>query len=225
MRMLKMALPIALLLTALLLLASGTASAQTARPTGATQGSVTGSTYSWPQAGISFTLPQSWRDYGYRWYERWGPDAAAFEPGTAYVVEWTFTPKVLRSGETALFNILVYPRAEWDKVLAQPGTKPVVWGEGNGYVYAAMPPQNIPYDPNSPDGQSYGILVRDLALMRSSFRVSGGATTAAPAAPAPSTADGGTMHPSARCRGGTGSEPGRHRSHRRRLALDRPDDR
>ena len=155
--------------------------AQAPRPTGAAQGLVRNGVYTWPQAGFSLTLPPLWSEYGYKWYENWGPNTGGIK-GARYINEWVYTPVTLAAPETALLTITVYDKAAWDAMAAQGGPLPSVAGEGNGLVYTMRTPQGNPYPAGSSDNQRFSDLSAALAPALSRITILAAPGQAAPTA-------------------------------------------
>jgi hypothetical protein len=163
----------ALLLAGLLLLSAvGPARAQAGRPTGATQGSVVGSTYINRPAGYTFQLPPSWISYGYKWYEYWGALAGQHRPGAAHVADWVYVPMDKSKPEAGLITITVYPSDVWQTQVAQ-GGPPLgdVLAQTDQWVYVWSGRQDAPYGDGSADDQQATALYSDAQTIRTSFRL------------------------------------------------------
>ncbi len=151
--------------------------AQTARPSGATQGTVQGGTYTHPQAGYSFTLPTGWLQNGYKWYEYWGDRANQVQPGARFISDWVYAPKNAALGESSLLVLTVYGKDAWDKIEAQVGPRPgEALAESGDHVYVVTLSQANPYPQGSADAAAFDKLLVSLAQARQAFAASGAPT-------------------------------------------------
>ncbi|MFN8483215.1 MAG: hypothetical protein U0768_09270 [Anaerolineae bacterium] len=177
---------IAAALLLVLIVVPPSASAQAPRPAGAPQGSVQNGVYTWPQAGYSLTLPPLWIQYGYKWYEHWGPNTNGIT-GAQYINEWVYTPVTPGAPQETLLTITIYDKAAWDAMAAQGGPLPSVAGQTSSLVYTMRTPQGDPYPQGSVDSQRFRDLSAALAPALSRITLHG-ASGQPPASTTSSTA-------------------------------------
>lgn len=172
------------LLAALFASAPGPLFAQAGPPAVPNEGSVKDGVYTHPGAGFQFTLPASWLAYGYKWYEAKGVAATLANPRSQYVVDWVYASKDPGVTEYSLLRFIVYNRADWLSISAEPGP-PVgeLVGQSANYSYVAAFPQANPFDHDSDDGREYDSMVLNRAYVRGAFRVLTPSTDIQPVAP------------------------------------------
>ncbi len=160
--------------------------AQPPRPNGVPQGPVQNGVYTWPQAGFSLTLPPLWIQYGFTWYENWGPNTNGIT-GAQYINEWVYVPVTPGAPQETLLTITVYDKAAWDAMAAQGGPLPSVAGQTSILVYTMRTPQGDPYPQGSVDSQRFRDLSAALAPALSRITIQG-ATSQPPTSATSSTA-------------------------------------
>jgi heat shock protein HslJ len=160
---------VAAIVLAVLLAANTTGvSAQAGPPEGSVQNGV----YTHPGAGFQFTLPQSWLAYGYKWYESKGEAAVLQYPQSQYVVDWVYAPGDPAVAEYSLLRFVVYNRADWASISAEPGP-PIgdLVGQNATYSYVAVFPQSNPYEPGTTDATNFDSLLPSREYVHGAFQV------------------------------------------------------
>jgi putative lipoprotein len=162
----------AIVLAALLAANTADVSAQAGPPVAPNEGSVQNGVYTHPGAGFQFTLPQSWLAYGYKWYESKGEAAVLQYPQSQYVVDWVYVPKDPAVAQHSLLRFVVYNRADWVSISAEPGP-PVgdLVGQNATYSYIAVFPQSNPYEPGTTDAANFDNLVVSREYVHGAFQV------------------------------------------------------
>lgn len=112
--------------------------------------------------GYRFNIPSTWPTGRYGTRELSATELAKLQPLASGAEEFSYLPSDKRNAPQALFTLLVYSQANWEKARTDPGPfNPSVVQPG-GLVYAVVFPKASPYEPTSEDGKTYASMVLSL---------------------------------------------------------------
>jgi hypothetical protein len=122
-----------------------------------------GTSYESP-AGFTLVIPPSWEGH-YAVQELSGTAAAAYAPTAQTATRFMYTPADPAMRPAPLLVIYTFDEADWATLSAEPGP-PVgtLIASSGGTVFVASTPQSNPYDPGTPDGQTFDQMYADLNL-------------------------------------------------------------